>query len=89
MVLKLIMVASVFIFVGLVLGAVPTKEVEIVTVVVSPVNDKIIHESDDVVFRLYKGAYVPVKFEDAYQTMLNKNRIQIKAELQSEQRAKK
>ena len=86
---KLIIVASIFIFAGLVLGAVPIKQVKIVSVVVSPVNDKIIHELDDVVFRLYKGAYVPVKFEDAYQTMLNKNRIQIKAELQSEQRAKK
>ena len=63
---KLIIIASIFIFAGIVLAAIPAKEVKIIPVTVSPVNNKPIKEFDDVVFRLYKGNYVPVKFEDAY-----------------------
>ena len=81
---RLIQLAAVFIFAGIVLGAIPAKEVKIIPATVSPVTKQPIEESDDVVFRLYKGNYVPVKFEDAYQAMLNKNRIQIKAELKGE-----
>ena len=89
---RLIQIGALFIFVGvvLVLGDIPVKEVKIIPAVVSPVNNQTIHESDDVVFRLFKGMYVPVKFENAYQAMLDKNRIQIKAELKAESmRAKK
>ena len=62
---KLIIIAGIFIFAGIVIGAIPDKEVKIIPVTVT-VDNKPIKELDDVVFRLYKGSYVPVKFEDAY-----------------------
>ena len=85
---RLIQIGALFIFVGVVLGAIPVKEVKIIPAVVSPVNNQQIHETDDVVFRLFKGMYVPVKFEDAYQAMLDNNRAELQAELKAEQRAK-
>ena len=81
----LIQIAALFIFAGIVLGVVPAKEVKIIPVTVSPITKQLIKESDDVVFRLYNGNYVPIKFEDAYQAMLDRNRSDIKAELKAEQ----
>ena len=87
---RMIQIGSLFIFVSVVLGAVSIKETKLIPAVVSPVNNKPIKELDDIVFRLYRSVYVPVKFEDAYQAMLEKNRVDIKAELKAEQtRAKK
>ena len=78
---NLIIIAGIFIFAGIVLGAIPAKEVKIIPVTVSPVTNKPIVEKDDVVFRLYKGNYVPVNFEDAYRAMLDKSRKAIEAEM--------